>query len=90
MVTYVLDGIGSAVAQAKTAAGDRNVHMIGAYTGQKALEAGAVDEVQLHYVPVLLGEGRRLFEVLPAEIELEILRVVDTPDVTHVRYRVRR
>lgn len=49
-----------------------------------------LDEVQIHQIPVLLGRGRRLFDVLPAEIELEILRVIDTPQATHIRYRVRR
>jgi dihydrofolate reductase len=62
----------------------------GAYTAQQALEAGVLDEVQIHQIPVLLGQGRRLFDVLPALIELEIVRVIDTPEATHIRYRVRR
>lgn len=90
MVTYVTDGIESAMAQAKAAAGDRNVLVHGAYTAQRALEAGVLDEVQIHQVPVLFGGGRRLFDVLPSRIELEIVRVVDTPEATHIRYRVRR
>jgi dihydrofolate reductase len=90
LVTYVNDGIESAMAQAKAAAGDRLVYVVGAYTARTALEAGVLDEIQIHQVPVLLGSGRRLFDVLPAEIELEITRVVDTPDATHIRYRVRR
>jgi dihydrofolate reductase len=49
-----------------------------------------LDEVQIHQIPVLLGRGRRLFDVLPSEIELEIVRVIDTPQATHIRYRVRR
>ena len=61
-----------------------------AYTAQRALEAGVLDEVQIHLVPVLLGRGRRLFDVLPSEIELEIVEVIDTPEATHIRYRVRR
>ncbi|MCX5055044.1 dihydrofolate reductase family protein, partial [Streptomyces sp. NBC_00474] len=76
--------------QAKAAAGDKDVQVRGAYTAQRALEAGVLDEVQIHQIPVLLGRGRRLFDVLPAEIELEILRVIDTPQATHIRYRVRR
>ena len=60
------------------------------YTGQRALEAGVLDEVQIHQVPVLLGEGRRLFDVLPSLIELHIVRVIDTPQATHIRYRVAR
>jgi dihydrofolate reductase len=56
----------------------------------KALEAGVLDEIQIHQIPVLFGSGRRLFDVLPARIELDIVRVLDTPDATHIRYRVRR
>ena len=90
LVTYVTDGIESAMAQAKAAAGDRNVLVHGAYTAQRALEAGVLDELQIHQIPVLFGGGRRLFEVLPSRIELEIVRVIDTPEATHIRYRVRR
>ena len=90
LVTYVTDGIESAMTQAKAAAGDRDVLVHGAYTAQRALEAGVLDELQIHQIPVLFGEGRRLFDVLPSRIELEIVRVVDTPEATHIRYRVRR
>jgi dihydrofolate reductase len=90
LVTYVSDGIASAMAQAKTAARDGNVMVHGAYTAQRALEAGVLDELQIHQIPVLFGGGRRLFEVLPSRVELEIVRVIDTPEATHIRYRVRR
>src|SRR6266498_4642172 len=90
LVTYVSDGIASAMAQAKAAAGDGNVIVQGAYTAQRALEAGVLDELQIHQIPVLFGSGRRLFEVLPSRVELEIVRVIDTPQATHIRYRVRR
>jgi dihydrofolate reductase len=90
LVTYVSDGIESAMSQAKAAAGDRDVQVRGAYTGQRALEAGVLDEVQIHQIPVLLGRGRRLFDELPSLIELDIVRVIDTPEATHIRYRVRR
>jgi dihydrofolate reductase len=53
------------------------------------VEAGVLDEVLISHVPVLFGGGRRLFEVLPSRIELEIVRVIDTPEATHIRYRVR-
>jgi dihydrofolate reductase len=88
LVTYVTDGIASAMAQAKVAAGDRNVLVHGAYTAQTAIEAGVLDELQIHQVPVPLGRGRRLFDVLPATVELAIIRVIDTPAATHIRYRI--
>ena len=90
LVTYVSDGIASAMAQAKAAAGDRDVLVHGAYTAQRALEAGVLDELQIHLIPVLFGRGRRLFDVLPSRVELEVVRVIDTPEATHIRYRVRR
>ena len=90
LVTYVTDGIESAMAQAKAAAGDRNVLVHGAYTARRALGAGVLDELQIHQIPVLFGGGRRLFEVLPSRVELEIIRVIDAPEATHIRYRVRR
>ncbi|MBX9390603.1 dihydrofolate reductase family protein [Streptomonospora nanhaiensis] len=90
LVTYVSSGIADAMARAKAAAGDRRVHVIGAYTGRRAIEEGVLDEVQIHLVPVLFGGGRRLFDVLPARVELEVVRVVDTPEATHIRYRIPR
>jgi len=89
-VTYVTDGIESAMAQAKAAAGDRYVLVHGAYTAQQALVAGVLDELVIHQIPVLFGHGRLQFDVLPSRIELEIVRVIDTPEATHIRYRVRR
>ena len=89
MVTYVTDGIASAMTQAKAAAGDLTVLVHGAYTAQRALEAGVLDELQIHQIPVLFGGGRRMFDVLPSRVELEIVRVIDAPDATHIRYRVR-
>ena len=90
LVAYVNDGIVSAMALAKAAAGDRTVLVHGAYTAQRAIEAGVLDELQIHQIPVLFGSGLRLFEVLPSRIELEIIWVIDTPEATHIRYRVRR
>ena len=78
------------MAQAKAAAGDRNVMVHGAYTAQRALESGVLDELEIHQIPVLLVRGRRLFEVSPSRVEFEIVRVIDTPQVTHIHYRVRR
>jgi dihydrofolate reductase len=90
LVTYVTDGIASAMSQAKVAAGDQDVLVHGAYTAQTALEAGVLDELQIHLVPVLFGAGRRLFDLLPERVELEITRVIDTPKATHIRYSVVR
>lgn len=90
LVTYVADGIVSAMAKAKAAAGDQNVLVHGAYTAQRALEAGVLDELQIHQIPVLLGKGLRMFDVLPSPVELDVVRVIDTPEATHIRYRVRR
>jgi len=90
LVTYVNAGIVSAMTQAKAAAQGKDVMVHGAYTAQRALEAGVLDELQIHQIPVLFGGGRRLFELLPLRIELAIVRVIDTPEATHIRYRVRR
>ena len=88
-VTYVRD-VTDAVRAAKDAAGDKDVLVHGALTAQLALAAGVIDELQVHLVPVLLGQGRRLFEDMPPDhVELELLRAVDGPGVQHLRYRVR-
>ncbi|WP_239014862.1 dihydrofolate reductase family protein [Streptomyces sp. CdTB01] len=57
---------------------------------QRVLEAGVLDEVQIHQVPVWLGAGRRLFDVLPSRIAWGVIGVIDMPEATHIRYRVRR
>ena len=88
-VHYVTD-VAQAMEQAKAAAGDRTVEVRGAAVAQSALAAGVLDEIVVHQIPVLLGRGRRLFDELPAEIELDVVEVVDTPEATHIRYRVRR
>ncbi|HMJ78660.1 MAG TPA: dihydrofolate reductase family protein, partial [Iamia sp.] len=72
LVTYVADGIARAMAQAKAAAGERNVMVQGADTAQRALEAGVLDEMEIHQIPVLFGGGRRLFDLLPGRVELEV------------------
>jgi dihydrofolate reductase len=89
--TFVTDGLQSAIAQAKAAAGDRYVSLMGSSIPQQCLRAGLLDEIQIHLVPVLFGGGVRLFDHLGTEhIELETVRVVDAPGVTHLRYRVVR
>lgn len=90
LVTYFGE-VETAMASAKEAAGEKDVLVHGATVTQLALAAGVLDEIQIHLVPVLLGEGRRLFEHLGTEhIELEPLRVLEGAGVTHLRYRVRR
>jgi dihydrofolate reductase len=91
LVTYV-DDVATAMTRAKEAAGDSNVLVHGAGVTRLALAAGVLDEPELHVIPVLFGQGRRLFEGLAAEqIELDRTRVLEGEDgVTHVRYRVRR
>ena len=91
LVDYV-DDVSRAMAEAKEAAGERNVLVHGAGVAQLALAAGVLDEIELHLVPVLFGQGRRLFMGLPPErIELERTRVLEGEGgVVHVHYRVRR
>lgn len=87
---FVTEGLASAVNQAKAAAGDKDVSVAGgAEIIQQLLTAGLLDELQLHVVPVLFGEGRRLFDALGSDhIELEPTHVLHSPNVTHLRYRV--
>jgi dihydrofolate reductase len=87
--TFVTDGIESAVAQAKAAAGDKNVAIATATTTQQCIKAGLLDEIHIDLVPVLLGDGVRLFEHLGSSaIELEQIRVVEAAGVTHLGFRV--
>ena len=87
--TFVTDGIDSAIRHAKAAAGDKNVTVVGgASTVQQCLTAGLADELHIDIMPLLLGEGLRLFEHLGSEpIELEGIRVIESPGVTHLRFR---
>ena len=91
LVTYVND-VTTAMTRAKEAAGDKNVLVHGAGTTQLALAAGVLDELELHVIPVLFGQGRRLFDNLdPEQIELERTRILEGEGgVTHMHYRVRR
>ena len=91
LVTYV-DDVRTAMTDAKRAAGDRNVLVHGAATAQLALAAGVLDELELHVIPVLFGQGRRLFDNLdPEQIELERTRILQGEDgVTHMHYGVQR
>ena len=95
-VRYATD-VHACAAQARAAAGDADVLVMGAGAAQSLLRAGELDELQLHVVPVLLGRGRRLFDELSAETrELELLDALRADDsdpehrALHLRYRVRR
>ncbi len=89
LVTFVSD-VESAMEQAKQAAGDKNVLVHGAGVAQRAIAAGVLDELEIHLVPVLFGQGRRLFDHLdPEQIELERTRVLEGDGATHLHYRVR-
>jgi dihydrofolate reductase len=88
--TFVADGIDSALDQAKAAAGDKDVAVAGgANTIQQYLGAGLIDEMQIHVAPLLLGGGVRLFDHLGTDqVELETTRVIESPAVTHLKFRV--
>ena len=91
---HYLNDIDVAFQRARLAAGDKNVLVHGgASTAQRALNAGLLDELEIHLVPVLLGDGLRLFEHLGLEHRgfLQRERVLEGQGgVTHLRYRVRR
>ena len=88
--TFVTDVIERALEQARAAAGGKDVRIAGgANVIQQYLSAGLVDEIQIHLAPVLLGDGVRLFDGIdPKGIQLERSRVIDSPRVTHLKYRV--
>ena len=88
--TFVTTGIGSALELARTAAGDRDVAIAGgASTVRQYLAAGMLDELYLHIVPVILGAGERLFDDV-GDPTLEPVKVIASPAVTHVKYRIVR
>jgi dihydrofolate reductase len=85
---FVADGIESALAQAQAVAGEKVVCVAGgAMTAQQFLNAGLVDEIQIHLVSKLLGDGLRLF-AHGTPLNLERTRVLESPGVTHLRFRV--
>jgi dihydrofolate reductase len=89
--TFVTEGIEAALAQARAAAGDKDVFIGGgADVINQYLAAGLVDELELHVVPLLLGGGARLFDGVGPHVKLELVRVVEAPGVTHIKYRVVR
>jgi dihydrofolate reductase len=87
--TFITQGIESAIARARAAAGDKKVHIMGgASVIQQALKAGLVDSLHLHVAPVVLGAGTRLFDNLADPIELERTEVLESQFATHLRFRV--
>ncbi len=88
--TFVTDGIEAALAQAAEAAGGKDVLVAGGATlAQQYLAAGLLDELQIHVVPLFLGDGVRLFDQIDPAVDLELTRVIESPTVTHLRYRVK-
>lgn len=87
---FVTDGVESALAQAREAAGGKDVSLGGgAKAAQQYLAAGLIDEMEIHLVPMLLGDGERLFDNLDGPSpKLEAVRVIETPEVTHLKYRL--
>jgi dihydrofolate reductase len=87
--TFLTDDIESALAQAREAAGGKDVFLGGgADLINQYLAAGLVDELELHVAPILLGGGSRLFEGVGPDLKLEELRAVEAPGVAHLKYRV--
>jgi dihydrofolate reductase len=87
---FVTDGVESALEQARTAAAGKDVALGGgANVAQQYLRAGLIDELQIHLVPVLLGDGARLFEnIMPTKLGLEFIGAVEAPGVVHLTYRL--
>lgn len=86
---FVTGGIEDALAEARQAAGERNVRVMGgASLGQQYLAAGLIDELVVHVAPVLLGDGQRMFEGLGEHLQLEQLNAVPAGGATHLHYRV--
>lgn len=86
--TFVTDGIESAVAQAKDVAGGKVVGVHGASAAQQCLAAGLLDGLTIHLVPVLLGDGTRLFDHLGGQVRLERTDATVTDNATHLSFRV--
>jgi dihydrofolate reductase len=89
-LTFVTDGIESAIRRARAVARGKDIKLGGGSPGKQALAAGLCDEILVHLSPYLVGGGVRLFEALPDGIRLEKLSVSDGPFATHLRYRVLR
>jgi dihydrofolate reductase len=87
-LTFVTDGIASAIRQARAVTGGKDIKLGGASPGQQALQAGLCDEILIHLAPYLLGGGVRLLDHFEGPVQLEKISVADGPLATHLRYRV--
>jgi dihydrofolate reductase len=88
--TLVTTGIQDAVAAARDAAGGKDVGLMGGGVVTGALQAGLVDEVILHQVPILLGGGRPFFQLLREHVRLRLVQAIPAPGVTHLHYEIER
>ncbi len=90
--TFLDDGIESAFEQARAAAGEKDIAVASGQAIQQFVEAGLLDEIEIHLVPIFLGGGVRLFDFNPSiaeKIEFEPIHAIDSPGVTHLRFRVK-
>lgn len=86
---FVTEGVDTAVSLARAAAGDKNVGISGSQIVQQCLQASLIDEIHIELAHMLLGDGIRLFDNLAGHaIDLEKIKVIDTPDVTHLQFRI--
>lgn len=89
--TFVTEGLDVALSAARDAAGDKDVSVMGADTARQVLAAGQLDEMRIHLISVLFGEGVRLFEPFDTgHVELDLTRVIEAPDVTHMWFALHR
>jgi dihydrofolate reductase len=88
--TFVLDGVKSAIRQAKKAAGRKNVYVLGgADIARQCINAGLLNEMTIHLAPVLLGAGVRLFDKLEKQIKLQQVKITEAPGITHLQFRLK-
>ncbi|WP_107655002.1 dihydrofolate reductase family protein [Nocardia suismassiliense] len=86
--TLVTTGVEDAIAAARELAGGKDVSLMGGGVLTAALQAGLVDEVVLHQIPILLGHGRPFFQSLPEHVQLRLIEAIPAPGVTHLHYEV--
>jgi dihydrofolate reductase len=88
-VYMFVDDLETALARARETAGDKNISVMGADVGRQLIDAGAIDEISMHVVPVLFGSGTPMFgEGVNEHVTLEFIGMTESPHATHLRYRV--